>query len=265
MAMVRIGDVRLHVCEKGSGRPILLVHGFPLDHTMWEAQIETLCASYRVIAPDLRGFGLSDVTPGTVTMRQYADDLVRLLDALEIAEPVVYCGLSMGGYIGWEFLREHRARLRALIAADTRAEADSAETAANRHRTVESLLERGPEVLAGTMLTKLLCEKTRREHPQLLERLRRTILRTHPEGAAAALRGMAQRCDARDLLPQIRLPTLFVVGSDDIISTVDEMRSMAQAVPDAQFVEIPDAGHLAPLEQPAAFNEALDRFLAALR
>src|SRR5688572_20983782 len=111
MAMIQVGDIRLNVIEKGRGTPLLLVHGYPLDHSMWRGQIDGFADEFRVIAPDLRGFGLSDVTPGTVTMEQMADDLAALLDALAIQGPVVFCGLSMGGYVAWQFALRHRARL----------------------------------------------------------------------------------------------------------------------------------------------------------
>src|SRR5437773_12119040 len=119
MSFVQAGNVRLNVVESGRGSPLVLVHGYPLDHSMWRSQIDGLADICRVIAPDLRGFGASEVTPGTVTMEQMADDLVALLDALQIAEPVVFCGLSMGGYVGWQFALRHRSRLAKLILCDT--------------------------------------------------------------------------------------------------------------------------------------------------
>ncbi|MEX2025908.1 MAG: alpha/beta fold hydrolase, partial [Pirellulaceae bacterium] len=108
MARITFGDISLTVTERGARVPLLLIHGFPLDHTMWSAQIDALARQNRVIAPDLRGFGGSDVTPGTVTMAQYADDLAQLLDAMQVREPVVFCGLSMGGYVAWQFWARHR-------------------------------------------------------------------------------------------------------------------------------------------------------------
>src|SRR5438067_1036671 len=114
MSFVQVGDVRLNVFERGSGAPLLLVHGFPLDHSMWSGQIDGLAANCRVIAPDLRGFGSSDVTPGMVTMEQMADDLAGLLDALTIKQPIAFCGLSMGGYVAWQFALRHRSRLAKL-------------------------------------------------------------------------------------------------------------------------------------------------------
>src|SRR5690349_15812928 len=115
MPRISIGEVALNVMQKGAGRPLLLVHGFPLDHSMWDQQIAALSSDFQVIAPDLRGFGGSDVTPGVVTMAQLADDLAKLLDALSISQPIALCGLSMGGYVAWEFWRRHPSRLSHLI------------------------------------------------------------------------------------------------------------------------------------------------------
>src|SRR6266481_5980829 len=103
MTLVQVNDVGLNVIDRGRGVPLVLVHGYPLDHSMWQGQIDGLSGICRVIAPDLRGFGASDVTPGTATMGQMADDVAGILDALHIKEPIVCCGLSMGGYVAWQF------------------------------------------------------------------------------------------------------------------------------------------------------------------
>jgi 3-oxoadipate enol-lactonase len=130
-----IGECSLNVVQEGNGRPLLLVHGFPLDSSMWQGQIDALADQFRVIAPDLRGFGQSCVTPGSVTMQEYADDLAALLKAMHVGEPVIFCGLSMGGYIGWQFVARHPEKLSALIVADSRALADNEKAAAGRLET----------------------------------------------------------------------------------------------------------------------------------
>src|SRR5262245_18723810 len=144
MQHFQIGAVRLAVATAGhEGHPLLLVHGFPLDHTIWQPQIDYFANHCRVIAPDLRGFGDSDVTSDVVTMEQMADDLHSLLDALEVREPVIFCGLSMGGYIGWQFWRKYRRRVRAMILCDTRAVADTAEAAEGRRKLATNTLKDG--------------------------------------------------------------------------------------------------------------------------
>jgi len=264
MQEIRVDDVRLAVVDRGRGQPLLLVHGFPLDHAMWESQIEAFAASYRVIAPDLRGFGRSTASDGTVTMRRYADDLAALLDALHVDQPIVYCGLSMGGYIALAFWQAYAARLRALILCDTRAVADTPEVAAGRLETADRVLREGPAFVADAMLPRLFNSATHERRPEIVAAIRRTILGADPRGIAAAARGMAQRPDMSARLGEIACPTLVVVGRDDVISPPAEMRSIAQAIPNSHFVEIAGAGHMSPMEQPEAVNRAIADFLAGL-
>jgi 3-oxoadipate enol-lactonase len=261
---VQLADTQLHLEDRGRGPAVLLVHGFPLDHSMWQAQIEALAGSYRLIAPDLRGFGASGPLAGTATMEQFADDLAALLDALAIDGPVTYCGLSMGGYIGWQFVRRHRPRLRALILCDTRAAADTPEARAGRRKLAAQVLANGPEVAATAMLGRLLAERTPDRQPDVLERVRQMITGTPRETIAAALEGMAVRLDATGLLESIDVPTLVLVGQHDALSPPAEMRDIARQIRGARFVEIPEAGHLAPMENSDAVNRALTDFLEAL-
>lgn len=262
MQRISVNGIQLNVFDQGSGRPILFVHGFPLNHAMWQWQFDALPDSYRVIAPDLRGFGQSDTTAGIVTMEQFADDLAALLDALDVEEPVTLCGLSMGGYVAWQFLRRHQARLRSLILCDTKAMADTPEGVAGRHELAERVLKEGAEAAADAVLAKLLSPATYDQRPELVESVSAMILDSSREGIAAALRGMAARSAAFDLLPQITVPTLVLVGADDQISPPDEMQQIAASIPGAEFVQIPDSGHLAPMENPHAANESLKRFLS---
>lgn len=264
MPKVQAGQIELEVVRRGAGTPLLLVHGFPLDHSMWNTQIDRLSQRSQVIATDLRGFGGSQVVGGTATMEQMADDLAAMLDSLGVDEPVVLCGLSMGGYVGFQFWRKHRARLRALVLCDTRAIADTPEGAAGRLKLAETVLREGNGPLAEAMIPKLFGPATIEREKEMVESQRRTILAASREGVAAALRGMAARPSAVDYLPQISLPTLVLVGSDDAISTPDEMRGIAAAIPAAEFVVIPHSGHMTPLENPAAFDAAIERFLARI-
>lgn len=264
MKRLTVNGVELATMDRGHGMPVVLVHGFPLNHAMWNAQIEALSARYRILAPDLRGFGASGVTEGTVTMEQFADDLAALLDALEVEEPVVVCGLSMGGYIAWAFWRKYPSRVRALVFCDTRAAADTPEAAANRRATAERVLREGPGPVADAMLPKLTATSTPKMHPEVIETLRQMILSTDPHGIAAASLGMAERPDVTQWLPQIACPSLVIVGQQDTISPVAEMRAIAAAIPGSQFVEISGAGHVSPMENPAETNVAIGAFLAEL-
>jgi 3-oxoadipate enol-lactonase len=261
---LRANGTELWYLERGAGLPLLLVHGFPLDHTMWAGQVDELPAHCRVIAPDLRGFGRSPAGGETVSMEHFADDLAALLDGLGITEPVVLCGLSMGGYIALQFWRKHRARLRGLVLCDTRAAADTPEAAAARLTLAERVLREGPAPLVEIMLPKLFGEPTRRQRPDVVEGLRRVMMATDPRGIAAAARGMAERPDMTGMLGRIECPTLVIVGRHDAVSPPAEMRGIAEAVPGAKFVEIPAAGHMSPLENPAAVNAAFAEFLSNL-
>jgi pimeloyl-ACP methyl ester carboxylesterase len=262
MDSLSIGDISLNVLEQGSGTPLLLVHGFPLDHTMWRRQIDDLSGVCRVIAPDLRGFGKSGITTGTAGMARMADDLADMLAGLKIDEPVVFCGLSMGGYVAWQFALRHRERLAKLILCDTRAVADSPEAAAGRLKTADRVMAEGPAVVAEAMLGKLFAPATVTDQPDLVEETRQVMLRTAPAGIAAALRGMAERPDVSGKLAEFDLPALVICGEHDAISPPAEMRGIAEQLPQARFCEIKDAGHMAPLEQPAAVNAAIREFLA---
>ncbi len=263
MPQVSVGDVSLNVVERGEGEPLLLVHGFPLDHSMWREQLEGLSDRFRVIAPDLRGFGASDVTEGTVTMEQFADDLARLLDALKIDGPVNLCGLSMGGYIAWQFVARHSNRLKRLVLCDTRAVADSKETAEGREKQAQRVLAEGAAIVADTMEPKLFYrDENESSEPAYIREMRNVIEATKPQGIAAALRGMAVRPDFTSRLGEIQVPTLVICGQHDAISPSAEMRKIAEGIRGARYVEIAEAGHMAPLEKPEAVNAAIGEFLA---
>ncbi len=264
MPTISLSDISLNCIDAGDGPAILFAHGFPLDHSMWRHQLDEFAATHRVIAPDLRGFGRSGVTPGTVSMEQLADDLAALLDELGVTEPVVFCGLSMGGYIGWQFFRRHRHRLRALVQCDTRAIADTPEGVANREKLARLVLENGTEPVAAAMLPNLFAEPTTPARQAAIEETRQAVLRTSPEGIAAASLGMSVRPDVTADLPSINVPTLLIVGEDDRISTVEEMRGIADAIPSAELSVISDAGHMSPLENPSAVNAAIRSFLATI-
>jgi len=262
MPLIEVQNMRFNVIDRGLGLPLVLVHGYPLDHSVWQGQIEGLSDTCRVIVPDLRGFGSSSVTPGTTTMEQMADDVAGVLDALKINQPIVFGGLSMGGYVAWQFALRHRRRLAKLILCDTRAVADSPDAAAGRLKTAERVLAEGSSIAAEALLPKLFAPVTYNQQPQIVEATRQVILRTEPEGIAAALRGMAQRPDVTSRLPRIDVPALLICGQHDGISPPQEMRQIADQLPSAQFVEVADAGHMAPLERPNLINAAIREFLS---
>jgi 3-oxoadipate enol-lactonase len=264
MQTLNINNSPLAYHDSGCGVPLLLVHGFPLDHTMWKGQFAALSDRCRIIAPDLRGFGGSGVSECVVNMELMADDLAALLDALSIDEPIVLCGLSMGGYIAFEFWRKYASRLCALILCDTRASADRPEVAASRLATADRVLREGTQPLVESMLPKIFSPQTFAAQPRKVEEMERIMMHTDPRGIAAASRGMAQRRDYSAELVNIQCPTLVLVGAEDALSPPAEMQPMAAAIPNAEYKIIPNAGHMSPLEQPDAVNAVIESFLASL-
>lgn len=270
MKNAQLSTGELAYIDRGSGLPVLLVHGFPLDHTMWSDQIEALRVRARVIAPDLRGFGrspLRNVDPERgISMEQYADDLAELLDVIGLDAPrrIVIAGFSMGGYIAWQFVRKHRQRLLALVQCDTRAVADSEEGRAGRIKMAENVGDWGAARVAQMMGPKLIAPRTYETKPGVVAAVRKVVEGTSPAAIAAAQRGMAARPDVTAMLPTINLPTLIVVGSDDAISPPAEMRTIADAIPNAKFAVIPNSGHMTTMENPTAFNAVLIDFISGL-
>ncbi|MCA9109840.1 MAG: alpha/beta fold hydrolase, partial [Planctomycetaceae bacterium] len=174
------------------------------------------------------------------------------------------CGLSMGGYIAWAFVEQHRDRLASLIPCDTRATADNEAARKTRELTAQRVLREGPDFLASDLIDKLFVKSTREQRPEIIEQTKKVIRSTHPTTIAAASRAMAERPDVTDRLPSIDLPTLIIVGEHDAISPPSEMREIANALPHATFVEIKEAGHMAPLERPEPVNAAIEHFLETL-
>jgi pimeloyl-ACP methyl ester carboxylesterase len=263
------GNYTLACEDFGQGPPVVLLHGFPLHGGMWDAQRDFLCPNYRVIVPDLRGFGDSGLDAGDVEagvgMADYAGDVMAQLDALQVTEPVVLAGFSMGGYVAWQIALNHPRRLRALIPCDTRAAADTPEARAGRLAMAHETLSRQSSELALAMVPKLLAEGTRANRPELVRRTEAMISRSSAPGIAAAQRGMASRPDVGPRLGEIHCPVLCLGGAEDAISPPAEMSAIAAAVPRGEWVEIPSAGHLAPWENELAVNAAVGDFLDRIR
>ena len=255
-----LDGVAIEYDVRGDGPAVLLLHAFPLGLFMWDAQVEALCATHRVVRFDARGFGGSAAGEGPLTMERIADDGALLLDHLGIEKAVVG-GCSMGGYAAFAFVRRHPQRLAGLVLQDTRAGADTTEAKANRTTLAAKVLAEGASAAAEAFLPKLLGETTHRERPDIVADLRERILATSPQAIANALHGLGARADSRETLPTIAAPTLVVVGSEDVLTPASEAATMAAAIPRARLDVIPGAGHLANLEDPVAVNAALRAFL----
>ncbi len=258
----RIDGFEIEYDVRGKGPAVMLLHAFPLGLSMWDPQAEALAATHRVVRFDARGFGgsqLDDVAP--LAMERIADDGAYLLDQLWIDTAVVH-GCSMGGYAAFAFARRHPRRLAGLVLQDTRAGADTPEGRAGRAALAAKVLEQGAAAAAEAFLPKLLGETSHRERAPLVATLRERVLATSPRAIANALHGLAARADSRAMLPGISVPTLVLVGEEDVLTPPDEAKAMAAAIAGARFEVIPRAGHLANLENPDAVNAALRSFLS---
>ena len=246
---------------RGSGPLLLLLHAFPLGMFMWDPQADALSETHRVARFDARGFGGSALGGEPFTMERIADDAAAVLDALAVEKAVVG-GCSMGGYAALAFARRHPRRLAGLVLQDTRAGADSEETKATRATLAARVLAEGAMAAVEAFLPKLLGETVQRTRPALVALVRERILAAPREAIAGAPHGLAAREDSRGALAAIRVPTLVVVGEEDVLTPPSEADALAAGIKDAQLVRIPQAGHLANLENPHAVNAALARFLA---
>ena len=248
--------------DAGSGTPLLLVHGFPHDRALWAPQRRPLARRARVVSPDLRGFGASAGEP-PFTLDGHADDLARLLDALGVDRAVVG-GLSMGGYIAFAFWRRHRARVRALLLADTRAGADSEEGKTKRREMIALARTAGAAAVADAMMPGMIGKTTRRTRPETEREMRAICARAPVPGIVAALEAMIARPDSTPTLATIDVPTLIVVGAEDALTPPKESEAMHAAIAGSRLEILPRAGHVSNFERPAAFNHVVAEFLAAV-
>lgn len=261
MTVATVNGIGIGYDDESSGRPVVLVHGHPFDRSMWRPQAAALrSAGHRVIVPDLRGYGRSTVVPGKTPFATFAADIAALLDHLGV-ERFALGGLSMGGQIVMECYRQFPGRIEALLLADTTARVDTPEGRRVRLATADRMAREGMAWYAEENLTRMIAPATVDALPEVAGHVRAMMTAAPPEGAAAALRGRAERPDYRELLTTVSVPALVVVGSDDGFTPVADAEEMAQLLPDATLEVIDGAAHLPNLERPEAFNAALTAFL----
>ena len=270
--MVSIGDTSLAVQTYGSGKPLVLLHAFPLDHTMWH-RILPLANHLRLIIPDQRGFGQSteshSKTKPLSSIMQLADDVAKLLDALHIEEPAVIAGISMGGYVAQHVAARHPEKVSHLILIDTKFSADTPEARATRSDLAATVGRVGQKVLADAMVPNLLAatdearsKPGRVENEQLLRRL---IGTQSIATIQAALGALADRPDMSETMQHFEKPVLLICGKEDTITPPVVMEAMEKLLPQGQLVIVSGAGHLPPLEAPTVFHEAVLSFLGHLK
>ncbi|MFF8380444.1 alpha/beta fold hydrolase [Streptomyces sp. NPDC015661] len=247
--------------DRGTGPALLLVHGHPFDHTMWQPQIDRFSRTHRVVAPDLRGYGATPLGPttGATGLGDFAEDLTALLDELRIEECVV-AGLSMGGQIAMELVRRHPERVRGLVLADTFPAAETEDGKKARNAMADRLLREGMRGYADEVLDRMVAPYNTHAAPHV----HRMMCATDPAAAAAALRGRAERPDYRETLTTVAVPALVVVGRDDTYTPVADAEEMHALLPHSTLTVIERAAHLPNLERPEEFDAALDTFLRSL-
>jgi len=257
-----IDDVEIKFDDIGSGLPVVFLHAFPLNRTMWDPQVGALVAECRCIPIDFRGLGESSAAP-PYSMDRYADDVVGVLDTLQIERAVVV-GLSMGGYAAFAMWRRHRHRVRALVLADTRATADTVETVARRHELIEIAETQGSTAVANMQIAGLVGKTTRDKRPDIYDSIHRMMAQTPAEGIIGALQAMIDRPDSTPTCATIDVPTLIVVGDEDVLTPPKDARDLQRLIQSSRLEVLRQAGHLSNLERPAAFNTVVSEFLGSL-
>jgi pimeloyl-ACP methyl ester carboxylesterase len=256
--------MQLYARDVGEGTPLVLLHAFPLSSAMWLGQREQLAKKFRVITPDLRGFGGSVLGTDEPSIDTMADDVVALLRSKGVAKAVIG-GMSMGGYVAMAMCRRHPDRVRGLILADTKATADSETARQNRERIADRIVNEGRvDVLAEELLPNLVGPTTFRQRALVYGRVRGLLQATPPAAAAWAQRAMAARQDSMETLRGVKVPALVIVGSEDTLATEEDARAMVEALPNAVLQVIPRAGHLCAIEQPDLFNQTVTEFVSAV-
>jgi 3-oxoadipate enol-lactonase len=260
MPTATIRGIQLAYDDLGKGQPLVFVHGHPFNRSMWDAQVAHFRDRYRLILPDLRGYGETEVTTPRVMLDEMALDIIQLLDTLGI-EKAVFCGLSMGGQIVLDLYRLFPQRVLGLVIADSDARGETPESRQQRLAKAEDILLKGMRRHTDETIHQYIAAASMKK-PEIVDPLHRMMAATKPEGAAAAHRGRADRRDHTAILPAIAVPTLIVVGSEDYFTPVPIARIMSDGIPGAQLAVIEGAGHLPNMEKSKAFNDLLEEFLA---
>ena len=255
----QVNGVTIAYEDKGTGPPIVFLHAFPLNRTMWVPQEAVLSQRFRTISVDLRGLGESDAPYWRYSMEQYARDVKGVLAGLGI-EKALFVGLSMGGYLEFALHRMYPEMMLGVVLADTRAEADKPEQVQWRFHLAQRTAATGPVAVIAEMLPKLLAPTRYDRDPGLVARVNAMLSAAPVPGIIGALMAIAERPDSTELLPVIRIPTLVIVGADDVLTTKVDAERMAKGIAGAELVVIPEAGHLSNLEQPDRFTIAVERF-----
>ncbi len=261
---IRLPGLSMAYSMRGKGLPLLFIHGYPLSRQIWKHQLSGMADTAHLLAPDLRGFGGSDHLPGPYSIDLLAQDCNDFLDALKITQPVVVCGISMGGYISLAFYQKFAHRVGGMILAGTRPGTDSPQGKAGREKSIQLVQQSGSQAIAEGMIGKMLAPQSYTTRPALVAQVLKIMTSASVDGIAGALYAMRDRPDSTPMLSQIHCPTLVIHGAEDQVIPPEEAESTQAAIPNARLVVLAKAGHLLNLEQPAAFNHALREFMGLL-
>ena len=261
MSVKHIRGIDLVYDDIGQGQPIVFIHGHPFNRSMWTGQLSYFQQKYRLVLPDLRGYGESGLSSPRSMLDEMALDIVCLLDELNI-DKAIFCGLSMGGQIVLDLYRLFPQKCKALIIADSDARGETPESRRQRLAKADEIMQNGMTRHTDDTIHQYISASSMK-NPKVYAHLYEMMSKTRPEGAAAAHRGRADRRDHTQMLPHITVPSLIIVGSEDYFTPLPTARIMSDAIPGARLVVVDGTGHLPNMEDPIAFNRALDQFLAA--
>ncbi len=258
MPTLRSSDAQLRYEVQGEGPAVVLLHPFPLNHEFWNGVAPQLTGRYRLLLPDLRAHGDSELGEGPATMAKQADDLDRLLQAERIPK-AIFVGVSIGGYLLLEFWRQHREQVSALVLANTKASGETPESRAARLQSADRVSREGPAWFVEDMASKLMSTATQSNRPDIVDAARSMMQKMSPQDIAGVQRGIADRRDSIDMLATISVPTLLIAGEEDSVPLA-EMELMRQRIPGSRLQVLAGAGHYAALEKPDEFGRLLRSF-----
>ncbi|HEO98067.1 MAG TPA: alpha/beta hydrolase [Epsilonproteobacteria bacterium] len=261
--MYQIEGISVYLCGDRSSQPVIFIHGFPFDHTLWDEVIDVLADKYYCISYDIRGFGSSAVGTGQFTMEQYVDDLEQLISVLELEDPIL-CGFSMGGYIALRAHEREKANYKALILANTTTLSDSDEARLKRAAAIKGIDEEGTEPFLDSFFSVAFTDAYREKKAQKPEEWKTRILRFSPIGIKGGLFAMLGRTDTTQSLKNAEIPVLLITGKEDRVISPDKMKKMGEGIKNSTFVSLDHCGHMSMIENPQGFISAVQSFLEQL-
>jgi len=262
MRQVRSGDAEIVYEILGSGPPVVLLHPFPTNHSLWLPAVQSLAANYQLILPDLRGHGDSEIGNGPALMEKHAADISRVMDDARVGRAVLV-GNSIGGYAIFECWRRWRERISGVVLCNTKAQADTAEARNTRLQAANDVLEKGTEPFFASQATRLMGKTTQASRPDLVDGALRMMRKMSPEDVAMVQRGMAERPDSMPVLKTMNVPTLVITGTEDGLTGIPEAEAMHKNIARSELKIVAKAGHYSPWEQPEEIGRLLRQFLDA--